>query len=238
MPPPPGVSSTTRSPAGITCRPNPRIYDFGWQRARKASGRGPLFPLQLQARAAQGRAVRRLGSACSDGCVLVPASLLAFLDRFGVLDGGLPAQAMASDIALPFRGRFMLVVDSEREQRPAGVELEVAAARRDGERDVVAQHLAAEHRDRLRHHRVHLARHHAAAGLERGQRDLAEACARPARHPAHVAGAVVDTHLDTVGQPQVKSIRQRAARVADDALLVAVVAVPPRWIAQQIVRVA
>src|SRR2546423_541866 len=50
--------------------------------------------------------------------------------------------------------------------------------------------------------------------------------------PAHVAAAVVDAHLDTVGQPQVKPVCQRAAWVADDALLVAVVAVPPRWIAQ------
>src|SRR6516162_11145884 len=57
-------------------------------------------------------------------------------------------------------------------------------------------------------------------------------------HPAHVAGAVVHAHLDTVGQPQAEPKRQRAAWVLDDALLVAVVAVPPRWIAQQVVRVA
>src|SRR5215813_1806398 len=57
-------------------------------------------------------------------------------------------------------------------------------------------------------------------------------------HPAHVAGAVADSHLDTVGQPQVEPMRQRAAWVLDDALLVAVVAVPPRRIAQQVVGVA
>lgn len=106
--------------AGLACRgPSPRVYDFGWQRARKATGRGPFFPLRLQARAADGRAAQRLGSACSDGCVLMPPSLLAFLDRFGLLDARMPQQALADDIALPYRGRFMLVVDSEREERPA-----------------------------------------------------------------------------------------------------------------------
>lgn len=104
---------------GLACRgAGPRVYDFGWQRARSATGRGPLFPLRLQALAAQGRAVQRLGSACSNGCVLLPASLMAFLDRFGVIDAALPEQAVASDFALPYRGRYMLVVDSERDQRP------------------------------------------------------------------------------------------------------------------------
>src|SRR5262249_7728757 len=57
-------------------------------------------------------------------------------------------------------------------------------------------------------------------------------------HPAHVAGAVMDAHLDTLGQPQVKPMRQRPAWVLVEWLLVAVVAIPPRRSPEQVGRVA
>src|SRR5262249_59026924 len=56
-------------------------------------------------------------------------------------------------------------------------------------------------------------------------------------HPAHVASAVVDAHLDMVWQAQFEPLRQHAARVAHDSLLVAVVAVPPRRGPQEVVRI-
>src|SRR5262245_43628773 len=56
-------------------------------------------------------------------------------------------------------------------------------------------------------------------------------------HPAHVAGAVVDAHLDMVWQAQVEPLRQHAARVAHDSLFVAVVAVPPWRIPNEVVRI-
>src|SRR5215831_18784963 len=44
---------------------------------------------------------------------------------------------------------------------------------------------------------------------------------RPTRqhHPAYVARAIVNAHLDTVGQAQIEPFRQRAPRVAHDATL-------------------
>ena len=86
-----------------------RVYDFGVQRARRSTG--GFAPLRLQARSAQGTGVARLGTQQSDGCVLLPPSLIAFLDAEGVLDGGARG-------VLPFAGRHLVVVDSERDDRP------------------------------------------------------------------------------------------------------------------------
>lgn len=94
-----------------------RVYDFGIHRARMP-GRG-FTPLHLQAHAAQGPSRARLGTAQSDGRVLLPASLVAFLDTHGVLDGARGAANSAAGTALvPFAGRYMVVVDSERDDRP------------------------------------------------------------------------------------------------------------------------
>lgn len=104
-----------------TCRRDGfRVFDFGWQRARKASKTGELFDMRLQARAADRRAERFLGSARSDGCILLPASLIAFLDEFGLLDATSDDSAPRRPIhqALPYRGRYLLVLDTGRDERP------------------------------------------------------------------------------------------------------------------------
>lgn len=94
-----------------------RVYDFGLQRTRRP-GAGGFAPIHLQAHAAQGRSRPLLGTAQSDGRVLLPPSLVAFLDEYGVLDAGRdPAQTPAGE-ALPFAGRYMVVLDSEQEERP------------------------------------------------------------------------------------------------------------------------
>jgi hypothetical protein len=91
-----------------------RVYDF------RAPGGEPIDSgsalLRLQMRAADARAERRLGSPCPDGCILLPASLISFLDEYGVLDDG--AMASAQRHLLPYRGRHLLIVDSERDERP------------------------------------------------------------------------------------------------------------------------
>jgi len=95
-----------------------RVYDFGLQRPRRA-GLDGFVPLRLQAQAAQGRSRALLGTAQSDGRVLLPPSLVAFLDEHGVLDAGRdPAQTPAGE-AVPFAGRHLVVIDSEQEERPA-----------------------------------------------------------------------------------------------------------------------
>ena len=75
-----------------------------------------------------------------------------------------------------------------RHDRHHDVELELPCVAADRDRDVVADHLRRDLEHRLADHRVHLAGHDRRAGLDRGQRDLAEAAARPRAEPAHVVG--------------------------------------------------
>lgn len=94
-----------------------RVYDFGVQRSRRP-GSGGFVPVHLQAHAAQGRSRELLGTPQSDGRVLLPPSLVAFLDEYGILDAGrVPARTPAGE-DLPFAGRYLVVVDSEQEARP------------------------------------------------------------------------------------------------------------------------
>jgi hypothetical protein len=94
-----------------------RVYDFGVQRVRKAAS-GGFAPLRLQARAATGRTGKLLGTAQSDGSILLPPGLVAFLDQFAVLDAGRSNATTPGGEALPFAGRYLVVVDSERDERP------------------------------------------------------------------------------------------------------------------------
>lgn len=92
----------------------PRVFDFGWHRTRSATGQGPLVPAWLQARGAAGADRLTLGRNCSNGCVLLPAGLTRLIDELGLLDGG----AGRGGRPLPYAGRLMVVVDSQRDQRP------------------------------------------------------------------------------------------------------------------------
>jgi len=94
-----------------------RVYDFGTQRARRASG-GGYGALHLQARAAVGRNRALLGTAHSDGRVLLPPSLVAFLDTYGVLDAQRTDRTTPEGDHMPFAGQYLVVIDSEREERP------------------------------------------------------------------------------------------------------------------------
>lgn len=99
-----------RAPAG-------RVYDFGLQRVRRP-GTALAAPLHLQAHAATGASRWLLGTAQSDGRVLLPASLVEFLDAYGVLDAAHGDASTPAGEALPFPGQLLVVVDSEREERP------------------------------------------------------------------------------------------------------------------------
>lgn len=94
-----------------------RIYDFGVQRTRRPTS-GGFASLRLQARAATGRTGALLGKPQSDGCILLPPDLVAFLDQFGVLDADRREGRTPGGEALPFVGRYLVVVDSERDERP------------------------------------------------------------------------------------------------------------------------
>jgi hypothetical protein len=94
-----------------------RVYDFGRQRARRGPT-GAFEALRLQARAASGRRGALLGKPQSDGSILLPPDLIAFLDEFGVLDDGRQEALTPAGEALPFAGSYLVVVDSERDERP------------------------------------------------------------------------------------------------------------------------
>ena len=93
-----------------------RVYDFGWQHTTARIGASPNSEMRLQVRAADRQAERRLGAPCEDGCILLPSRLISFLDEYGVLDDGVSGRVQRH--VLPYRGRHLMVVDSERDERP------------------------------------------------------------------------------------------------------------------------
>jgi hypothetical protein len=106
-----------------------RVYDFGWQTATKGWGGGGESELRLQMHATDPKWLEpKLGTRQSKGCIRIPASLNAFIDHFGILDGDYEratAVGMNSWVlskireATPWPGRFLVVVDTGRRQRPA-----------------------------------------------------------------------------------------------------------------------
>ena len=105
-----------------------RIYDFGWQQVPKGWGDGAVSEMRLQMHATDPDLLeRRLGSTQSKGCIRIPASLNRLIDRYGVLDADYErAQREGSKLwvfdpqrdPVPFPGRYLIVVDTEREDRP------------------------------------------------------------------------------------------------------------------------
>jgi hypothetical protein len=105
-----------------------RVYDFGWQRAPKGWGDGAVMEMRLQMHATDPDALeRRLGSAQSKGCVRIPASLNRLLDHYGLLDAaynelvesGRKLWVLAPQREpVPDAGRYLVVVDSQRRERP------------------------------------------------------------------------------------------------------------------------
>ncbi|MBT2336833.1 L,D-transpeptidase [Variovorax paradoxus] len=106
-----------------------RVFDLGWQQARRLWGRGGTSTMRLQMHATDpDRLEERLGSVQSKGCIRIPASLNRLLDRLGVLDAGyLDAKAEgaapwvlpADQTPIEGAGRYLIVVDSGRIKRPA-----------------------------------------------------------------------------------------------------------------------
>ncbi|MDQ0591091.1 L,D-transpeptidase [Variovorax paradoxus] len=106
-----------------------RVFDFGWQQARRLWGRGGTSTMRLQMHATDpNRLEQRLGSAQSKGCIRIPASLNRLLDRLGVLDadylrakaeGTAPWVLPADQAPIEGAGRYLIVVDTGRFERPA-----------------------------------------------------------------------------------------------------------------------
>ena len=106
-----------------------RIYDFGWIESPRGWGDGAMGTLRLQMHSTDPvLAAPRLGTAQSEGCVRIPATLNAFIDRYALLDedyeralaSGDPLWVLRKDrTPTPSPGRYMVVVDTQRGERPA-----------------------------------------------------------------------------------------------------------------------
>jgi hypothetical protein len=116
-----------------------RIFDFGWVTAAKGWGNYAPSEMRLQLHATDPDILEpRLGSAQSKGCIRTNASFNTFVDRYGVLDGHYD-RALAGGQHFwvlsperqptPWSGRYLVVVDSKRETRPAWARLPSSGAR-------------------------------------------------------------------------------------------------------------
>lgn len=106
-----------------------RVFDFGW--VHTARGWGDRHPgeMRLQMHATDPEHLaQRLGTACSKGCIRIPATLDVFLDHHGVLDavyeqaaaaGRRPGVLRADRSPSPWAGRYLVVIDSLAPDRPA-----------------------------------------------------------------------------------------------------------------------
>ncbi len=104
-----------------------RVFDLGWQPAAKGWGDGKVMDMRLQLHATDPDALEpRLGTAQSKGCIRITAALNQLLDRYGVIDAAYDEPAAAAHAwVLPRNrepvdgaGRYVIVVDSERTERP------------------------------------------------------------------------------------------------------------------------
>jgi hypothetical protein len=106
-----------------------RVYDFGWVDSWRGWGKGGMGVLRLQMHATDpDLAEQKLGAAQSEGCVRIPSSLNDFIDRYGMLDEdyersvveGAHLWILRNDrTPTSYPGRYMVVVDSDRTERPA-----------------------------------------------------------------------------------------------------------------------
>ncbi len=108
-----------------------RVYDFGWVEAERGWGPHGRSLMRLQVHATDPELLEKfLGHARSKGCVRIPTTLNAFVDRYGLLDAdyeaavkeGRPLWVLRPDrTPTPWPGRYLVVVDSGRTTAPEWV---------------------------------------------------------------------------------------------------------------------
>jgi hypothetical protein len=120
----------TRNEFGILGygRKGMRVYDFGWVTAPRGWGDGHQSVMRLQMHSTDPELLEpRLGSIQSKGCIRISASLNRFIDHFGILDAEYERAIAAGETfwvlpadreATPWSGKFLVVVDTQRERRP------------------------------------------------------------------------------------------------------------------------
>jgi hypothetical protein len=105
-----------------------RVYDFGWQQARKGWGDNGNATMRLQMHATDPDLLEpKLGTVQSKGCIRISASMNRFIDHYGLLDADYES-ALAHGASFwvlpdgrnptPWSGRYLVVVDTARAGRP------------------------------------------------------------------------------------------------------------------------
>ena len=106
-----------------------RVYDLGWQQARRGWGKGGDSAMRLQMHSTDPvLAESKLGTVQSKGCIRIPSSLNHFIDTTGLLDAGYenanaagpPLWVLRADRQPVLQaGRYLIVVDTLRATKPA-----------------------------------------------------------------------------------------------------------------------
>nr|WP_070107216.1 hypothetical protein [Burkholderia plantarii] len=107
-----------------------RIFDFGWVDGQRGWGKGGRSPMRFQMHSTDPDKLEPLlGIRHSKGCVRIPGSLNAFLDRRGILDADYETRAAQGDVPwilrdaprepTPDAGRYLVVIDTAKAKRPA-----------------------------------------------------------------------------------------------------------------------
>lgn len=106
-----------------------RVYDLGWVWTAKGWGDGRESTMRLQMHSTDPDYLEpKLGTPQSKGCIRIHATLNTFLDRHGVLDadyrraeleGARPWVLRDDWDPTPLAGRYVVVVDTQRTERPA-----------------------------------------------------------------------------------------------------------------------
>ena len=105
-----------------------RIYDFGWQQANRGWGNSGASTMRLQMHATDPVLLEpKLGTPQSKGCIRIPATLNRLLDSYGLLDADYELAAdlisrpwvlLRDRTPVPGAGRYLIIVDTKREDRP------------------------------------------------------------------------------------------------------------------------
>jgi hypothetical protein len=105
-----------------------RVYDFGWQTAKRGWGEGGESTMRLLVHSTDPAVLeKRIGRPQSKGCVRIPAGLNEFIDRYGILDADYE-RAFAQRRQLwvlradrqptPWSGRYLVIIESGAVERP------------------------------------------------------------------------------------------------------------------------
>jgi hypothetical protein len=115
-----------------------RVYDFGWQKAKRGWGEGGESAMRLLMHSTDPVLLeKRIGRPQSKGCVRIPTSMNEFIDRYGILDAdyeralaqGRPLWVLHADRQpTPWSGRYLVIVESDTAQRPDWAQAEALPA--------------------------------------------------------------------------------------------------------------